>query len=229
MPRDGTASDAPLALPRPYYQDDAVTIYHADCRAILPLLGPVDLVLTDPPYNAGKDYEVASDALSVGDYERFMAETVEQSRRLAPHQAWIAPRYQLRLFMSLLPDAHLVAVRRGAAGPYRGGWSDQFEIALAVGKPNRIVPDLWEDIRLKGEGYFFREETFGHPGYTPQPIMARFIALLSDEGATVVDPFLGTGTTARAAKDLGRKCIGIEINERYCEIAAKRMAQGVLL
>jgi site-specific DNA-methyltransferase (adenine-specific) len=90
------------------------------------------------------------------------------------------------------------------------------------------VSDLWDGIRLKGEGYFFREETYGHPGYTPKPIMHRCVTLLSPEGGTVLDPFCGTGTTLRAAKDLGRKAIGIEIEERYCEIAAKRMAQTVM-
>ena len=90
------------------------------------------------------------------------------------------------------------------------------------------MSDLWKGIRLKAEGYFFREETFGHPGYTPYPILAKSIALLTDINETVLDPFSGTGTALRAAKDLNRKAIGIEINERYCEIAAKRMSQMVM-
>ena len=214
---------------KPYFHDDAVTIYHGRAEEVLSQISQVSLVCTDPPYNAGKDYGVASDNLAPEDYALFMERVVCESRRLAPKQAWVAPRYQMGLFTRLLPDAHLVVIRRGAAGPYRGGWADQFETALTIGKPNQMVPDLWDDIRLKGEGYFFREETYGHPGYTPERLMKRFVSLLSEPGETVVDPFLGTGTTAWAAKTLSRKCIGIEVNERYCEIAAKRMAQGVLL
>jgi site-specific DNA-methyltransferase (adenine-specific) len=67
-----------------------------------------------------------------------------------------------------------------------------------------------------------------HPCPKPYGWMAWAICLASEDGETVLDPFMGSGTTLRAAKDLGRKAIGIEIEERYCEIAAKRMRQEVL-
>jgi hypothetical protein len=188
-------------------------------------LPKVDLVLTDPPYNCGKDYGIYKDNLTSGEYRHLMKMIVDMCREIAPNQFWVAPRYQLPLWSELIPDYHLIVLRRGAAGPFRAGWSDQFEIALAVGKPSRCVPDLW-DIRLKGEGYFFRENTFGHPGYTPYLIMARAADLLSVD--CFIDPFCGTGTTLVAAKQLHRKAIGIEIEEKYCEIARKRLGQGVL-
>ena len=213
---------------KPYYEQDGITIFHGDCRDILPHLEPVDLVLTDPPYNVGKDYGVWDDALPANEYEAVMQVVTTDCLSLAPKQFWVAPRYQLPMWSRLLEGSHLVVIRRGAVGPYRGGWSDQFEIALAIGKPSRVLPDLWEDIRLKGEGYFFREDTHGHPGYTPYPIAARAAGVLSAESQTILDPFMGSGTTLRAAKDLGRKSIGIEISEKYCEIAAKRMAQTVM-
>jgi len=213
--------------PAPYYQDDYCTIYHGDCRDILPHLPKIDLVLTDPPYNAGKDYGAYKDNLPTNKYQDSMTRIVSLSRVVAKNQFWVAPRYQMQFWSSLFTDGHLITIRRGARGPFRGGWSDQFEVAWAVGKPNYCEKDLWEDIRLKGEGYFFREETYGHPGYTPYRIMARAIRLLST--ASVLDPFMGSGTTLRAAKDLGRKAIGIEIEEKYCEIAAKRLSLATFI
>jgi len=210
---------------KPYYEHAGITIYHGDCREVLPQL-KADAVITDPPYNCGKNYGVFKDNLSDAEYRAFMKEVIAMSFSAAPNQAWVAPRYKLDFFLPLFPGHHLVIVRRGAGGPFRGGWSDQFEIAIAVGKPSHCIPDLWDDVRLKGEGYFFREETFGHPGYTPVQIMQRFTSVFAEK--ILIDPFCGTGTALRAAKDLGKRGIGIEINEAYCEIAAKRMAQEVL-
>jgi DNA modification methylase len=184
--------------------------------------GCVDAVITDPPYNVGKDYGVHNDSMPPGEYETWMESVSLECLRIAQNQAWIAPRYKLEKFMRWIPKSHLVVIRRSAAGPFREGWSDQFEIALARGVPQKCMSDLWSDVRLKGEGYFFREETFGHPGYTPQPIMERFIDLLCIE--TVLDPFMGTGTTAVAAKKLGRHFLGFEISEEYCRIARERIA-----
>ena len=72
------------------------------------------------------------------------------------------------------------------------------------------------------------ERQNGHPTPKPLALMADLIALFTDPGETILDPFLGSGTTARAAKDLGRKVIGIEMEEKYCEIAAQRMSQEVM-
>lgn len=67
-----------------------------------------------------------------------------------------------------------------------------------------------------------------HPTTKPLGLVSRFVSLFSEAGETILDPFMGSGTTLRAAKDLGRKAIGIEIEERYCEIAARRLEQEVL-
>jgi len=67
-----------------------------------------------------------------------------------------------------------------------------------------------------------------HPTQKPEKLMRDFVALFSDPGETILDPFMGSGTTLRAAMDLGRKAIGIEIEERYCEIAVKRLQQSVM-
>jgi site-specific DNA-methyltransferase (adenine-specific) len=68
----------------------------------------------------------------------------------------------------------------------------------------------------------------GHPTEKPEPLMAELVTLFTDPGETILDPFMGSGTTLVAAKRLGRKAIGIEIEEKYCEIAAKRLAQRAL-
>lgn len=197
------------------------TLYLGDCLEILLTLPKVDAVITDPPYNVGKDYGTHNDAMPDADYATWSAKRVAACLALADNQFWVAPRYKLELWLSLLPSAHLVVIRRGAAGPFRQGWSDQFEIALAVGKPAKCMSDLWTDIRLKGEGYFFREDSYGHPGYTPYPIMERAINLLAAN--SLCDPFMGTGTSGEAAMRTGRKFIGIEIEPKYFDIACERI------
>ena len=197
------------------------TLYLGDCLEILPTLPKVDAVITDPPYNVGKDYGTHKDDMPPVQYENWCRARTLAARELATNQFWVAPRYKLGLWLGLLPESHLVVIRRGAAGPFRQGWSDQFEIALAIGKPEKCMSDLWSDIRLKGEGYFFREDSYGHPGYTPYPIMERAINLFAAE--SVCDPFMGTGTTGDAAMRTGRKFIGIEIEPKYFDIACERI------
>ncbi len=214
------------SLPKPYYQDEACAIYHGDCREVLPRLDlTAATMVTDPPFNVGKDYGACSDSLPAHEYRELVAAVVACG---SGREGWVAPKVRLPLFFELMPDARLVIVKRGAHGPRRWGWYDQFDTLLVRGKPRYPFRNLWEDIRLKGEGYFFREHDYGHPGYTPYPLLARLVDLLSEPGGLVAEPFCGSGTTLLAAKNLGRKAIGIEIEERYCEIAAKRLAQEVL-
>jgi site-specific DNA-methyltransferase (adenine-specific) len=213
---------------QPYFQDDSVTIYNCDCKQVLRVVDHADIVVTDPPYNVGKDYGTASDELTPEEYADFMRDMIMACECLTKRQVWVAPRYKMDLWWSLLPNAHEVVIPLRAGNAIRQGWSSKFMTLLAVGEPIGHPDDLWEGIRCKGEGYFFREETYGHPGYTPYPIMARAIRAMCPEGGVVLDPFMGTGTCLRAAKDLGRKAIGIEIEEKYCEIAARRMSQSVM-
>lgn len=197
------------------------TLYRADCLEVLPTLPKVDAVITDPPYNVGKDYGAHDDAMVDADYAAWCAARVAAARAIADNQFWVAPRYKMALWLSFLPKAHIVVIRRGASGPFRQGWSDQFETALAVGKPSRCIPDLWDDIRLKGEGYFFREETYGHPGYTPYPVFERAISLFA--ASSVCDPFMGTGTSGAAAIKSGLSYTGIELDQSWFDIACERI------
>jgi DNA modification methylase len=209
----------------PYYDEGGITIYHGDCREVLPALDlRPDLVVTDPPYNVGKDYGTSHDDLPADEYAAILSFVAAQHER----QVWVTPTAHLALFLRTLgADARLVIVRRGAQGPIRYGWSDQFLPLLVRGAPYRRVANLWDGVRLPDEGYYCRENTFGHPGFTSTALTTRAIECMSLPGQTILDPFMGTGTTARAALDTGRRAIGIEIEERYCEIAVKRLAQGV--
>jgi DNA modification methylase len=203
---------------------DDVTLIQGDCLGIMPTLKNISAVITDPPYNVGKDYGIHNDSMLNGEYEEWARSRTDICLTLCKTQFWVAPRYKMALWLSLLPNAHLVVIRRGASGPNRQGWSDQFETALAIGKPAHAPKDLWDGIRLKGEGYFFTEETWEHPGYTPIKIMERAILALTKESDTILDPFSGTGTTGLACIKCKRKYIGIEIEPKYNEIARQRLS-----
>lgn len=202
------------------------TLHLADCLEVMKDMPDksVDCVVTDPPYNVGKDYGTHKDNLSERDYFDWMLEVYSEASRVATNQAWVAPRYKMKMFLNIMCNPHIVVVRRGAAGPYRGGWSDQFETILVEGSPRTITTDLWENIRLKGEGYFFREETYEHPGYTPEPIMVRLVDIMST--TSVVEPFMGTGTTGVACAKLGRSFVGIENDPHWFDIACKRIEEA---
>lgn len=222
---------------KPYFEDDAVTIYHGDCREILPTLGPVDMVLTDPPYGAQTHagaQTVRDGGVRLVDFDSMTASEVRECFSLTHPRRWLVSFMEWRhlAIMELEPPANLRFVRFGVwvkpngAPQFTGdrpstGW-EAIGIFHAEG-PSRWNGGgshaVWMEPKVEGE----------HPTGKPPRLIRRLLTLFSDEGETILDPFMGSGTTLRAAKDLGRKAIGIEIEERYCEIAARRMAQGVLL
>jgi site-specific DNA-methyltransferase (adenine-specific) len=205
-----------VTLPAPYYDHGGITIYHGDCREILPLLPKVDLVLTDPPYG-------------------ILAEGSAATRRSGGNQdagrmAWdIAPDGWL---LDLLCENHEAAFIWGGLHlklPPTFGyllWDKQID-GLNFGE----CEVCWTTERFAPR--IFRHRAVGidggkqHPTQKPIALMRWCIEKAGDP-QTILDPFMGSGTTLRAAKDLGRKAIGIEIEEKYCEIAVKRLAQEVL-
>ena len=226
------------ALPTPYFQDDAVTIYHADCRDILPLMPKVDLVLTDPPYGVDGKYGPAYDDSRKG-YWLWFLPVVAQVRAAAPVVAMTHRQFALK-------EIH--------DWDWVGAWTKPYAACAHIG--NSPIMPHWEPIimwgihslgvrRARSDVFIHSPVAVGangkrgrqrlaadavnHPRPKPPALFEDLVWLLSDEGQTILDPFMGSGTTLRAAKDLGRYAIGIEIEEKYCEIAAKRMAQGVLL
>lgn len=240
----------------PYYEDDSTTLYHGSCDDVLPNLTGVDLVFTSPPYNLGtcnggksglhagslaaKDlaggYGTHHDAMPHEVYARWQTEVVAACWNTLTDDGAIfynhKPRVQAgRLLLPLayggdLPLRQIITWDRGTGLNFsesfflpksewivvwaKDGWRLASRRACEVGDVWRIRP----------------EQDTMHPA--PFPLALPMTAIGSTNARVVLDPFAGSGTTLRAAKDLGRKAIGIELEERFCEIAAKRLAQEVL-
>ena len=210
---------------KPYYEDSAVKIYHGDCREILPNAAKVDLVLTDPPFNAGKD--IANDRMSPKKWKafcnsisKFVSNKTESAlieigkndaeMMIAFHNAMVL-RWQICL-------NYTNAMRQGAVG------FSNFGLVSWFGKNANCVERYMDRIDAPLEN---TKSQFSHPCPKCVAHYKRLVKMFSRVGDTILDPFMGSGTTLRAAKDLNRKAIGIEIEEKYCEIAAKRMAQEI--
>lgn len=223
-----------LELPEAYYQDESVYIIHGDCREVLPLLptGSIDLVMTDPPYNVGKDYGTYKDKLKPKDYWALASWVKEQSDRIGGGNfVLVLGSYGdlLREWWNLVPEGKLIIVKMGAKSKNNvKHLSLQYHAVLTTVRSSKGMSDLWEDIRWPGEGYFFNEPRYGHPAMTPEKLARRLAYLFSPDDGIIVDPFLGVGTMAIGAKVMGRKCIGIELEERFCAIAAKRCSQSIM-
>lgn len=202
---------------KPYYEDDFVTIYHGDCRDWLP---EADVVITDPPYGVG--WEETGKARGgriwgaiVGDDEPF-----DPAHLLALGKPTVL--FGANHYASRLPDvpSWLVWIKRD--GMKAWSQSDCELIWTNLGGPARAIRhDWWAGMTaVQQEGGRF------HPTQKPAGLMRAIIAM-APEGV-ILDPYMGSGTTLVAAKSMGRKAIGIEIEERYCKIAAARCAQEVL-
>ena len=207
-----------------YYSDDAVAIAHADCRDVLPLLEPVDLVLTDPPY--GMDYQSAW---------RTAWNRKDKIQGDSEFPLWLFdmlhPRVAMFVFcrwdiLPILPSPKSFIVwDKGShsMGDLRHEFARQWEAVCFYPGPSHAFRYRPKDII---RAMRIAPDQLVHPNEKPAGILRPLIDC--HDAQTVLDPFCGSGTTLRATKDLGRRAIGIEIEERYCEIAAKRMAQSVM-
>jgi site-specific DNA-methyltransferase (adenine-specific) len=217
---------------KPYYSEAGIEIYHGDCREILPSLPMVDLLATDPPYGIGfSEYEShKDDERSYLEFIRsciFVAESrvvdgwavVFQSAKRV--RQW-SETFNRPFRVIAYPKTFVQLLK--VAGPT---YATDYALAWPVGTP-RTEKGLGRDYCVSQTGNTASNPK-GHPCPRPLTQMRHVVETFSaSPGATVLDPFMGSGTTLRAAKDAGRCAIGIEIEERYCEIAAKRLAQGVL-
>ncbi len=213
---------------KPYYEHAGITIYHGDCREVLPTLPKVDLVLTDPPYGIGAD---------VGQMARA---GFQHGKALAPSRDYGASDWD----SAPAPADCIEAMRLGSfdqiifggnffALPPSRGWlvwdkcngdNDYADCELAwtsFDKPIRRLQWRWHGMLREGN------EGRWHPTQKPLGVMAWALSYAPQTPDIVLDPWMGSGTTLVAAKRAGLPAIGIEIEERYCEIAAKRLSQEV--
>jgi DNA modification methylase len=191
---------------KPYYQDSAVTLYHGDCRDIVPSLGRFDLLLTDPPYGLG-------DKLKGGNRSHLFTHDilVDLSPVIYACESaivWGGNYYEL-------PPSRcwLAWIKRDAV-------ETMSSCELAWTSFDRCAK--YFDYTISATN----AERNGHPTLKPLALMTWCIGLAGDV-QTILDPFAGSGTTGRAAKDMGKTAVLIEREEQYCEIAARRMSQEV--
>jgi DNA modification methylase len=204
-----------------YYSDDSVTLYHGDCRDVLPSLGTVDLVLTDPPYGVGYDPGNGSDAPSNRPNVEAALSGCGGTSLLAfgTLDRYVLPTWDWRWSFVWHKPMTRMAPAWGMARHYE--MIHWYTRGAAYARPAEPMSDVQE---ANPPIFRVNPETVGHPAQKPASLLRRFLF----GTGTVLDPFAGSGTTLRAAKDLGRRAIGIEIEERYCEIAARRLSQEVL-
>jgi site-specific DNA-methyltransferase (adenine-specific) len=200
---------------KPYYEHGGIAIYHGDCREILPQLPLVDAVVTDPPYGCGY---ASNPIVGKGKSESNHAPQAWDSTAFGDIDSVLAMAGQAVIwggnYYPLPPSRGWLAWYKADAPPTMAN----FELAWTSQNKNARI--IFQSIAATNE------ERVGHPTQKPLSVMLASIAYL-DEPKTILDPFCGSGTTLVAAKNLGRKAIGIEIEEKYCEIAAKRLSQEV--
>jgi site-specific DNA-methyltransferase (adenine-specific) len=228
---------------KPYYDDGTVTIYHGDCRDVAEALptGGIDLCLTDPPYGmafvsgwTAERATIRSDGIRQG-------ARIVRSAMNALEPAFSDDMHALVFcHWESWPDfydnlCHLFSIRNaliwskggGGMGDLRHEYAKDYEVILfgARGRGRELIGK-----RVGAVQSYPRVATASRnvPFEKPVELLEGLVSRHCQPGGTVLDPFMGSGSTLVAAKNLGRRAIGIEIEERYCEIAARRCAQEVL-
>ena len=203
--------------PVPYYDQDGITIYHGDCAQVLPFLDPVDLLLTDPSYGIGADTHAGK---AENGWKQYGSSGWDKEKppgyllEFAISKAKIAIVWGGNYFC-LPPSMRWLVWDKGQR---------EFSLAdceLAWTNQNKAVRAITYS---RGEALLDGKQ---HPTQKPEAVMKWCIGL-NDECATILDPFMGSGTTLVAAKNMGKRAIGIERELKYCEIAVRRLAQQTL-
>jgi hypothetical protein len=240
---------------RPYYEADGITIYHGEFGRE-PIDAWADAVITDPPYGTGH-YATDTDALSpvmcrewlesgcnlavFGWPERLVKLCIQIGATPAEWVTWWPTNAALRTspVPFLTRESECIAVFGDVSGFTRlrqpkslasrrildVGYTSQNQRGENGNPETRYMGDVWTDA---APGLGFQSSRRLHPNQKPVAVLSRLVEALTEPGQVVLDPFMGSGTTLVAAKALGRRAVGVELIERHCETAAKRLEQGVL-
>ena len=203
--------------PKPYYNEDGIVIYNGDSKELLPLM-TCNHIITDPPYP--KEYlplygwlaEAAAKVLPDGGNLLAMAGSIYLPEILASmtpalRYHWTVGYFTLSGTAAQIWPRKVIVNWKPVLWFVNGGYDGKWVSDVVKSQANDKAHHHWG-----------QSETG----------MTALVDRFSEPGQTICDPFMGAGTTLRAAKDLGRQAIGIEVDERHCEAAAQRMAQSVL-
>jgi site-specific DNA-methyltransferase (adenine-specific) len=212
-----------------YYESNGITIFHGDCREILPTLTKVDLVLTDPPYGIGENANRIKSRTKLAkttdygsfDWDKEPASLEEITLTLSAGDGAIVWGGN---YFHVPPSRGWLVWDKQNSGNFADCELAWTNLQMSV----RMFRFMWNGMIRAGEA---RGIPRVHPTQKPLELMTWCITKADDHfdrpTKTILDPFMGSGTTLRAAKDLGRQAIGIELEEKYCEIAARRLQQEV--
>jgi len=221
----------------PYYQDDQVTLYHGDCLELADLWTCADVLVTDPPYGISAKAKKGSYQRGGGGQE-YLNNCIAGDRTTETRDAAIAlwgdkPRIVFGSWRAPRPEPVFQRLIWHKAGSVFGLGTAAFisqdeEIYVSGAGWRMTQPPLRSVITTTEprQGANGEAAKFGHP--TPKPVSLMVTLMDRCPPGTIADPFAGSGSTLVAAKALGRKAIGVELEERYCEIAANRLRQDVL-
>jgi site-specific DNA-methyltransferase (adenine-specific) len=226
---------------KPYYESGGVTIYHGRCEDVLPVLPSesVDLVLTDPPYGVGFNYGTGASDKEDG-YIEWLWPIIEQAERIVSSGGyvvvWQAAKHARRWAEWFPREWRLLALPKEFVQmrPVALQWATDYALCWRVGKVTESERRFkeWQPANardwFKSSTAWWTPLSRRHPCPRPLDTVHYLLACLCPPGGTVLDPFLGSGTTARAGKDLGRRVIGIEIEEQFCALSVERLSQEVL-
>lgn len=222
---------------QPYYEEENIIIYNGNCKEILSELPDDYVVFSDPPYNVGYQYDTYNDRLPEYEYRDLLRTTLRTPSIVLHYPERIC---EIAMLLNEIPtrivswvyNTNMLRQHRNIAWfgitpdftkdeqPYKNLEDKRIQERMAEGKTARLY-DWWEINIVKNVSC----EKTDHPCQIPLEVMLHVLKITPDD-VTIVDPFMGSGTTLVAAKQLGRKAIGIEIDKKYCDIAVKRLKRG---